>query len=52
MENGTAEDYLAKLNIEGGRKVWLGNYPKIEYAFAKSERCLKPGMSVCEIGIG
>ncbi len=33
MERETTEDYLAKLNIEGERKVWLGNHPKIEYAF-------------------
>lgn len=52
MKNETLEDYLAKLNLEGGRKVWLGNHPKIEYIFARSKKYLKPGMSVCEIGIG
>jgi len=31
MENETKEDYLARLNIEGQRKVWLGNHPKIGY---------------------
>ena len=29
MENETVEDYLARLNIEGERKVWLGNHVKI-----------------------
>lgn len=48
----TLEDYLARLNIEGGRKVWLENHPKIQYVFTKSKRYLEPGMSVCEIGIG
>lgn len=52
MGNGIIDDYLARLNIEGEREVWLRNHPKIEYAFAKSKKYLKPGMSVCEIGIG
>jgi 2-polyprenyl-3-methyl-5-hydroxy-6-metoxy-1,4-benzoquinol methylase len=51
-DDGMIEDYLAKLNIEGGRKAWLANHPKIEYVFAKSKKYLKPKMSVCEIGIG
>jgi SAM-dependent methyltransferase len=45
-------DYHARLNIEGGRRVWLGNRPKIEYVFRRSKKYLKPGMSACEIGIG
>jgi SAM-dependent methyltransferase len=51
-ENETTEDYIAKLNIEGERNVWLGNRPKIKYIFAKSKKYLKSKMSVCEIGIG
>jgi hypothetical protein len=50
--NETLDDYLARLNIEGGRKIWQGNHPKIEYVFNKSKKYLKPGMSACEIGIG
>ena len=50
--NETREDYLARLNIEGGRKIWQGNHPKIEYVFNKSKKYLKRGMSACEIGIG
>ncbi len=46
------DDYLAKLNIEGERKVWLGNHPKIEYVFNQSKKYLKPGMTVCEVGVG
>ena len=46
------DDYLARLNIEGGRKVWLGNHPRIEYVFTQSRKYLKPGMPVSEIGIG
>jgi len=30
MEDEAAADYHARLNIEGERKVWLGNRPKIE----------------------
>jgi SAM-dependent methyltransferase len=50
--NEPVEDYHARLNIEGGRRVWLGNHPKIEYVFRQSKKYLKPGMSACEIGIG
>lgn len=50
--NETLDDYLARLNIEGGRKVWLGNQPKIKYVFNKSKKYLKQEMSACEIGIG
>lgn len=52
MENEKTEDYLARLNVAGERKVWLGNHPKIEYVFAKSRKYIKPEMSICEIGIG
>jgi len=45
-------DYLAMLNLEGKRNVWLKNHSKIEYVFTKSKEYLKPGMRVCEIGIG
>jgi hypothetical protein len=34
MERETTEDYLAKLNIEGDREVWLGNPPKIKHIFS------------------
>ena len=46
------DDYVARLNIEGGRKVWLRNHPKIEYVFLQSRKYLKPGAPVGEIGIG
>ena len=50
--NETIDDYLARLNLEEGRGVWLGNRPKIKYVFNKSKRYLKSGMSACEIGVG
>jgi len=52
MESDLLEDYLARLNIEEDRGVWLGNHSKIEYVLNKSRKYLKPGMSACEIGIG
>jgi len=45
-------DYLARQQIEGGGKVWLGNRAKILYVFKRAKKYLKPGMHVCEIGIG
>jgi len=50
MEN--TEDYLARLNLEGERKTWLKNQPKIEHVFTQSKKYIKPGMSACEIGLG
>jgi 2-polyprenyl-3-methyl-5-hydroxy-6-metoxy-1,4-benzoquinol methylase len=45
-------DYLARLQIEGCGKTWLGNRRKILYVFRRAMKYLKPGMHVCEIGIG
>jgi SAM-dependent methyltransferase len=45
-------DYLARQQIEGGGKIWLGNRLKILYVFKRAKKYLKPGMHVCEIGIG
>ena len=45
-------DYLARQQIEEGGKIWLGNRSKILYVFNRAMKYLKPGMHVCEIGIG
>ena len=52
MKGEMVDDYVARLNIEGERKVWLGNHPKIKYVFTQSKKYLKSGMLVGEIGIG
>ena len=52
MNESSVYDYLAKLNIEGGRGTWLANRPKIIYVFKRTRKYLKPGMHVCEIGFG
>ncbi len=48
----TAEDYLARLNLEGTRKVWQLNHPKIDYVLRKVRPRLKNGMKVAEFGVG
>jgi ubiquinone/menaquinone biosynthesis C-methylase UbiE len=45
-------DYLARQHIEVGGEVWLRNRAKILYVFKRAMTYLKPGMHVCEIGIG
>ena len=45
-------DYLARQQIEGCGKIWLGNRLKILYVFKRAMKYLKPGMRVCEVGIG
>ncbi len=48
----TAEDYLARLNLEGSRKVWQLNHPKIGYVIRKVRPRLTGGMKVAEFGVG
>ena len=48
----TIEDYVAKLNIEGQRKVWLKNRRKIDFILSKTNRYIRSKRTACDIGIG
>jgi SAM-dependent methyltransferase len=50
--NEKVYDYLARQQIEEGGRIWLGNRSKILYVFKRAKKYLKPGMHICEIGIG
>jgi 2-polyprenyl-3-methyl-5-hydroxy-6-metoxy-1,4-benzoquinol methylase len=45
-------DYQAKQQMEEGGRTWLGNRLKILYVFRRAAKYLRPGMHVCEIGVG
>lgn len=46
------DSYLAKLNLEGSRGVWLGNRQKLDFILEKVKCCLRTGSKICEIGVG
>jgi ubiquinone/menaquinone biosynthesis C-methylase UbiE len=48
----TAEDYLARLNIEGTRGVWRKNRIKIDYVLRKTRKYIRRASTACEVGIG
>ena len=50
--NSQIDSYLAKLNLEGNRGIWLGNRRKIDFILNKIEPYLKEECKICEIGIG
>lgn len=47
-----SEDYIGRMNLEGGRGVFQGNRPKIDFVFGKARPFLRPGMKVAEFGLG
>jgi len=46
------DNYLAKKNFDGGRKVWSGNRIKLDYILKRLGKYFTPGMEICDIGIG
>lgn len=46
------EDYLAFLNLERKRNVWLGNKQKFDFILKKLANYFKPSLEICDIGIG
>ena len=45
-------DYLARLNIEGKRTIWIGNRVKINYVCKKIKKYIKNARAACEVGVG
>lgn len=52
MTGETMEDYYARQNLEGNRKVWVENRRKINYVYRKTRKYLRRQAAVCEIGVG
>ncbi|MCK4849767.1 MAG: methyltransferase domain-containing protein [Phycisphaerae bacterium] len=50
--NQTAQDYSAKLNIEGTRGTWIENRRKIDYVLWRIQKHLKGALTACDIGVG
>jgi SAM-dependent methyltransferase len=50
--NDPLHDYLARLNIEGKRTVWIGNRVKINYVYKKIKKYVKNARTACEVGLG
>jgi SAM-dependent methyltransferase len=48
----TMEDYLARLNFEGQRRMWRKNHRKIDCLLAKCRKDLRKARTSCEIGPG
>ena len=47
-----SEDYIGRMNLEGGRGVYQGNRPKIDSIFNKAKPFLRAGMKAAEFGLG
>jgi len=52
LKDESLYDYLAKLNLEGSRLVWLKNQKKINYVLGKFKGFIKNVAAACDIGIG
>jgi ubiquinone/menaquinone biosynthesis C-methylase UbiE len=48
----SAEDYLARLNIEGTRNVWRKNRVKIDFVLRKTRKYFMNAKTACELGVG
>lgn len=45
-------DYLARLNLERKRTVWIENRAKINYVYEKTKKYIKNAKTACEVGVG
>ena len=52
VTNETMEDYLARLNLEGARDVWIRNRGRINYVYKKTKKYIKNATTACEVGVG
>ncbi|MFX0207571.1 MAG: class I SAM-dependent methyltransferase [Candidatus Hodarchaeota archaeon] len=48
----TMYDYLARLNMEGKRAVWIQNRVKIDYVYRKIRKYIRHARTACEVGVG
>jgi len=48
----TMYDYLARLNMEGKRAVWIQNRFKIDYVYRKIRKYIRHARTACEVGVG
>ena len=48
----SAQDYLARLNIEGTRNVWRKNRVKIDFVLRKTRKYFRNARTACEVGVG
>ncbi|MCB2200265.1 class I SAM-dependent methyltransferase [bacterium] len=46
------EDYIGRMNLEGGRGIYRGNRPKIDHIIQQVRPFMHPGMKVAEFGLG
>ena len=46
------DDYLARLNLQGERGIWASNSVKLDFILKRVKSYFKPGMRVCDIGLG
>lgn len=49
---GSLDDYLAWLNLQGQRGVWKSNRVKLDFIFRRIGNYLMPKLDACDIGLG
>jgi 2-polyprenyl-3-methyl-5-hydroxy-6-metoxy-1,4-benzoquinol methylase len=51
-KQGSLDDYLAQMDLQGQRGIWKGNRVKLDFVFKRIANFLKPSLHACDIGLG